>query len=184
MPFTFTPTEIPDVVLVAPKVFGDDRGFFEETYQADAFAAAGIDARFVQDNHSFSRKGVVRGFHWQRAPYTQGKLVAALVGAIWDVAVDIRRGSPTYGKWVARELSGENHLMLWIPPGFAHGFTVLSETAHFTYKCTQPYAPQAEAGFRWDDADVAVAWPVSGTPCLSAKDKVSPPFSAIAPLEP
>lgn len=182
MPFSFEPTEIPDVILVKPKVFGDARGFFMETYKEEDFKAAGIDVKFVQDNHSFSRKGVLRGLHWQKAPYTQGKLVAATHGTIWDVAVDIRKGSPTYGKWVGRELSDVTHYMLWIPPGFAHGFTVLSDEAHFTYKCTATYAPGCEASFRWNDPDVAIDWPVTGTPCTSLKDDAAPRFRDIEPL--
>lgn len=183
MPFSFETTEIPEVILVKPKFFGDARGFFEETYKEADFKAAGIDARFVQDNHSFSRRGVLRGLHWQKAPFTQGKLVGVVTGRIWDVAVDIRKGSPTYGKWTARELSEENHAMLWVPPGFAHGFAVLSETAHFTYKCTNVYAPQAEANFRWNDPDLAIAWPLEGLePCTSPKDNAAPRFRDIEPL--
>lgn len=183
MPFTFEPTEIPEVILVRPKVFGDARGYFMENFKESDFSAAGISAHFVQDNLSFSRKGVVRGLHWQKAPYTQGKLVTVITGRIWDVAVDIRKGSPTYGKWAGRELSDDNHAMLWIPPGFAHGFTVLSDAAHFTYKCTNVYAPQAEANCRWDDPDLAIAWPETGVPpCTSPKDEQAPFFRAIEPL--
>lgn len=182
MSFTFTPTEIPDVVLVEPQVHGDRRGFFEETYRADVFAANGIDATFVQDNHSFSRRGVLRGMHWQRPPFCQGKLVSVLVGRIWDVAVDIRAGSPTYGMWVGRELSDDNHHLLWIPPGFAHGFAVLSDEAHFLYKCTARYAHESEAGFAWDDPDVAIAWPDCGAPCISPRDTCLPRFSEIEPI--
>lgn len=183
MPFSFETTEIPEVILVKPKFFGDARGFFEETYKEADFKAAGIDARFVQDNHSFSRRGVLRGLHWQKVPFTQGKLVGVVTGRIWDVAVDIRKGSPTYGKWTARELSEENHAMLWVPPGFAHGFAVLSETAHFTYKCTNVYAPQAEANCRWNDPDLAIAWPLEGLePCTSPKDNAAPRFRDIEPL--
>lgn len=179
MPFTFEPLALPGVVLVHPKVFGDARGFFEEKYQESAFREAGIDARFVQDNHSFSRKGVVRGLHWQRPPHSQGKLVSVVTGTIWDVAVDIRAGSPTYGKWVGEELSEENHAMLWIPPGFAHGFTVLSESSHFLYKCTDVYAPETEAGMRWDDPDLAITWPVGVAPCTSSRDGSLPFFRDI-----
>lgn len=182
MPFSFERLAIRDVLRIVPKVFGDRRGFFEETYREDLFREAGIDVSFRQDNHSCSRRGVLRGLHWQAAPYTQGKLVSVVQGAIWDVAVDIRAGSPTYGKWVGSELSDENHAMLWIPEGFAHGFAVLSETAHFLYKCTNVYQPEAERGCRWDDPDLAIDWPDIGTPCLSAKDLAAPPFRSIDPL--
>lgn len=183
MPFNFTQTDIPEVILITPKVFGDARGFFEETYKEADFKAAGIDARFVQDNHSFSRRGVLRGMHWQKAPYTQGKLVAAITGCIWDVAVDIRKDSPTFGKWTGHELSEDNHAMLWVPPGFAHGFVVLSETAHFTYKCTDVYAPEHEANFRWNDPEIGIDWPLNGiAPCTSGKDESAPLFKDILPL--
>ena len=182
MPFTFEQLSLPGVVLVHPRVFGDARGFFAEKYQEAAFREAGIGARFVQDNLSFSRKGVVRGLHWQRPPHSQGKLVSVVTGAIWDVAVDIRAGSPTYGKWVGEELSEENHAMLWIPPGFAHGFTVLSETSHFLYKCTDVYAPETEAGMRWDDPDLAIDWPLGDAPCTSSRDAELPFFRDIEPV--
>ena len=182
MPFTFEHLAIPEVVRVVPKFFGDARGFFEETYRQDLFREAGITVSFLQDNHSFSHKGVLRGLHWQAAPYAQGKLVSVVLGAIWDVAVDVRKGSPTYGKWVASELSDQNHAMLWIPEGFAHGFTVLSDTAHFLYKCTNVYHPASERSCRWDDPELAIEWPVKGDPCLSPKDLVAPPFRAIEPF--
>ncbi|MDD5706368.1 MAG: dTDP-4-dehydrorhamnose 3,5-epimerase [Kiritimatiellae bacterium] len=169
MPFTFTPLAIPDVVLVQPKVFGDTRGFFVETYHEQAFREGGITARFVQDNHSFSGRGVLRGMHYQLAPFAQGKLVRVAAGAVWDVAVDVRRGSPTFGRWVAQELTGENHTAMWIPPGFAHGFVVLSDYAHFLYKCTTVYSPTFERGFRWDDPAVDIAWPRREVQ-LSARD--------------
>ena len=183
MPFSFERLEIPEVVRVVPKVFGDSRGFFEETYRQDSFQEAGIDVSFIQDNHSFSHKGVLRGLHWQAEPYAQGKLVSVVLGAIWDVAVDVRAGSPTYGKWVASELSDENHAMLWIPKGFAHGFTVLSDTAHFLYKCTNIYHPASERSCRWDDPDLAIKWPVVGEPCLSPKDVAAPRFASIEPYK-
>lgn len=181
MPFTFTPLAIPEVVRIQPQVFGDSRGFFAETYQEQAFHEAGITSRFVQDNHSFSMQGVLRGVHYQLAPFSQGKLVQVAAGRIWDVAVDVRAGSPTYGQWVGAELSDENHHALWIPPGFAHGFVVLSPSVHFLYKCTAPYAPAAERGFRWDDPAVAIAWPTREIQ-LSARDTRLPAFSDIEPI--
>lgn len=175
---TIEPTSIPDVKIVHRKVFGDSRGYFEETWREDAFREAGIDARFVQDNHSFSTRGVIRGLHWQRPPHMQGKLVTVISGRIVDVAVDIRRGSPTFGRWVMEELSEENHVSLWIPPGFAHGFLVLSETAHFAYRCTDMYHPECESGMRWDDPSLAIAWPVDGVDVIaSQKDRMAQPFS-------
>ena len=175
---TFEATEIPDVKIVRRKAFGDARGYFEETWREDQFREAGIDVKFVQDNHSYSSKGVLRGLHWQKPPHCQGKLVSVISGRIVDVAVDIRKGSPTFGKWVAEELSEENHLSLWIPPGFAHGFVVLSDTAHFTYKCTDTYHPECEAGMRWDDPTLAIKWPTDGLDVLtSPKDTAAQPFS-------
>ena len=176
-------TDIPDVKIVVPDVFRDARGYFTETYSEERYVKAGITARFVQDNESCSSRGVLRGLHWQAGKHAQAKLVRVIRGAVWDVAVDIRKGSPTYGKWTARELSEENHAMLWVPPGFAHGFAVLSETAHFTYKCTNVYAPQAEANCRWNDPDLAIAWPLEGLePCTSPKDNAAPRFHDIEPL--
>ena len=181
MPFTFIPQAIPDIVLVRPKIFGDSRGFFAETYEEQAFREAGIDAHFVQDNHSFSTQGVLRGLHYQIAPFAQGKLVRVALGKIWDVAVDVRLGSATYGQWVGAELSDENHHALWIPPGFAHGFVVLSPKAHFLYKCSAPYAPAAERGFRWDDPTAAIDWPLRDVN-LSARDAALPAFAVIEPI--
>ena len=175
---TIEATAIPDVKVVRRKAFGDSRGYFEETWREDEFLKAGIDARFVQDNHSFSSKGVLRGLHWQKPPHSQGKLVSVVSGRIVDVAVDIRKGSPTFGKWVMEDLSEENHTSLWIPPGFAHGFMVLSDTAHFTYKCTDTYHPECEAGMRWDDPTLAIAWPMDGIEVqTSPKDSSAQPFS-------
>lgn len=174
MPFTFQKLEIPEVVLVTPRVFKDDRGYFMETYKASEFIANGIDVNFVQDNHSFSTKNVIRGLHYQKSPHAQGKLVRCIQGVIWDVAVDIRKGSPTLGKWVAAELSETNKQMLYIPVGFAHGFATLSDTAQICYKVTSDYCPEAEAGLRWDDKTIAIPWPVT-TPLLSKKD-VNNPF--------
>ena len=160
---------IPDVVLIEPKVFGDDRGFFMESFNQRAFnAATGTDHRFVQDNHSRSGRGVLRGLHYQiRQP--QGKLVRVTSGAVFDVAVDLRKSSPTFGQWVGAELSDDNHHQLWVPPGFAHGFVVLSDTAEFLYKTTDYYAPQYERSILWSDPDLAIKWPVDA-PILSAKD--------------
>jgi len=173
----FEPTRIPGVVLVKPKVFGDSRGFFLETWEERKFAAGGIDARFVQDNHSFSARHTLRGLHWQ-AQQTQGKLVRVVTGTVYDVAVDIRRSSPTFGQWVGVELSAENHHMLWVPAGFAHGFVVLSESAHFLYRCTDFYAPQHERCILWNDPDLGIDWrlPAGAAPILSAKDAVGTRF--------
>ncbi|OAQ19863.1 dTDP-4-dehydrorhamnose 3,5-epimerase [Thermosulfurimonas dismutans] len=173
MPFTFTRLEIPDVILIEPKVFGDERGFFLETYKASEFRANGISYDFAQDNHSRSQKGVLRGLHYQLEPMEQGKLVRCIRGRIWDVAVDIRKGSPWFGKWVAAELSGENKLMLWIPPGFAHGFVALEDGTEILYKVTKEYAPELDRGIIWNDPDLAITWPVEN-PILSEKDSRLP----------
>jgi len=167
-----TPTAIPDVLLIEPRVFGDERGFFYESFNQRAFdAAIGRPIVFVQDNHSRSAKGVLRGLHFQLAPHAQGKLVRVTQGSVYDVAVDIRRDSPTFGRWVGIELSGTNHRQLWIPPGLAHGFLVTSESADFLYKTTDYYQPAAERALRWDDPTLAIAWPDIGMdPTLSAKD--------------
>lgn len=174
----FTKTPIEGVLLCEPKVFGDARGFFYESFNQRAFdEAVGHPVQFVQDNHSRSAKGVLRGLHFQRAPHAQGKLVRAAAGAVWDVAVDIRRGSATYGQWFGVELSAENHRQLWIPPGLAHGFIVLSDSADFLYKTTDYYAPQAEGAIRWDDPQLAIAWPdVGAAPQLSGKDAAAQSF--------
>jgi dTDP-4-dehydrorhamnose 3,5-epimerase len=167
----FIPTTIPDVILVEPEVFGDERGFFMETYQAQRFAEAGIRVDFVQDNHSGSRQGILRGLHYQiRQP--QGKLVRFVTGEAYDVAVDLRRSSPYFGCWVGVVLSAQNHRQLYIPPGFAHGFYVLSEWAEIVYKASDYYAPQWERTLRWDDPTLAIQWPLVGgnPPALSAKD--------------
>lgn len=166
----FTPLDLPEVILVEPKVFGDERGFFYESYNRRAFAQGlGRDVEFVQDNHSRSVRGVLRGLHYQ-VQQAQGKLVRATQGRIWDVAVDLRRGSPGFGKWVAAELSVENRRMLWVPPGFGHGFLTLSEVAEVQYKASDYYAPQHERSILWNDPQLAVAWPLQGQPVLSAKD--------------
>lgn len=168
----FIPTAIPDIILVKPDVFGDERGFFMETWQRRKFAEGGIDHDFVQDNHSRSVKGTLRGLHYQiRQP--QGKLVRVIAGSVFDVAVDLRRGSPTCGQWVGEHLSAENKHMLWVPPGFAHGFYVTSEMADFQYKCSDYYAPEHERCIRWDDPDLAIDWPLPGNdePLVSEKDR-------------
>jgi len=166
-----TPTHLTDIYLIEPKVFGDDRGFFMETFQAQRFAEAGIPTTFVQDNHSRSRQGTLRGLHYQ-IQQTQGKLVRVIIGEVFDVAVDIRRSSATFGLWVGKILSADNKLQLWIPPGFAHGIYVTSEWADLLYKTTDYYAPQWERVIRWDDPDLGIEWPLVGdqTPLLSAKD--------------
>ena len=161
---------IPDVILIEPKVFGDARGFFFESFNQRAFnAATGTDYAFVQDNHSRSSRGVLRGLHYQ-IQQPQGKLVRVVQGAVFDVAVDIRKSSPTFGQWVGAELSADNHHQLWVPPGFAHGFVVLSETAEFLYKTTDYYAPEYERCIAWNDAALAIDWRYQDTPNLSAKD--------------
>ncbi|HYE06654.1 MAG TPA: dTDP-4-dehydrorhamnose 3,5-epimerase [Planctomycetota bacterium] len=167
-----TPLAIPDVLLIEPKVFGDHRGFFMETWNQRAFTAAGIDRAWVQDNCSRSARGVLRGLHYQIGR-AQAKLVRCGLGEVFDVAVDIRRGSPTFGRWVGERLSADNKRALFVPEGFAHGFLVLSEIAEFSYKCSDFYTPSDERGVRWDDPGVAIAWPdVGETPTLSARDAV------------
>ncbi len=175
MPFNFKRLEIPDVILIEPKVFGDERGFFMETYKASDFKKNGIEYDFVQDNHSKSQRGVLRGLHYQLKPMDQGKLVRCVRGRIWDVAVDIRKGSPWFGKWVAVELSEENKLMLWVPPGFAHGFVALEDGTEVMYKVTNEYAPELDRGIIWNDPDLAIDWPIEN-PVLSEKDKKLPKF--------
>ena len=172
-------TDLPGCLLLEPQVFGDDRGFFYESFNHDKLAAHGFAPRFVQGNVSRSARGVLRGLHYQW-PKPQGKLVSVLEGEVWDVAVDIRRGSPTFGQWAAAVLSGENKRHFWIPEGFAHGFVVLSETALFTYLCTETYDREADAGIRWNDARLAIDWPVA-EPILSAKDANAPFLDDIAP---
>ena len=173
MPFEFKRLEIPDVILIKPKVFEDERGFFMEVYKRSEFEAFGILESFVQDNHSRSVKGVLRGLHYQNPPKAQGKLVRVVVGEIFDVAVDIRKGSPYYGKWVGLILSSQNKKMLYIPPGFAHGFCVLSEVAEVIYKTTEEYSPDHEAGIIWNDPEINIDWPIKN-PFLSEKDKKWP----------
>ncbi len=177
MPFEFIETEIPEVILIKPKVFADDRGFFMETYKRSDFEKYGIDTDFVQDNHSKSVKGVLRGLHFQKEPFAQGKLVRCTKGKIFDVAVDIRKGSPTFGKWVGFELSEENKHIIWIPKGFAHGFLTLSDEAEVLYKVSGgEYSPEHDAGILWNDPDIGINWPLEGIEevILSEKDKKQP----------
>ena len=173
MPFAFSRLEIPGVVLVDPKVFGDERGFFMETYKMPDFAAAGIAESFVQDNHSRSARGVLRGLHYQNPPFAQGKLVRVVRGEVFDVAVDIRRGSPTWGRWLGVVLSEESKKSLYIPAGLAHGFCVLSDIAEVVYKTTNVYSAESEAGIIWNDKDLKIDWPVE-RPVLSDKDAAFP----------
>ena len=177
-----TPTAIAGVLILEPKVFGDERGFFMESFNHRAFNEATGDAySFVQDNHSRSAKGVLRGLHFQTGSHAQGKLVRVTQGSAFDEAVDIRPNSATFGQWVGLELSGANHKQLWIPPGLAHGFLVLSDSADFLYKATEYYQPAAERSLRWDDADLAIAWPDIGkAPLLSAKDATAPGLAALS----
>ncbi len=167
----FMPTKIPDVVVIEPEVFGDHRGFFMETWQERQFAEAGIDVKFVQDNHSKSAQGILRGLHYQ-IKHPQGKLVRVISGEVFDVAVDLRKDSTTFGQWVGVTLSADNKLMMWVPPGFAHGFYVV-ESSEFIYKCTDFYAPEHERALCWNDPDLAIDWPLVGgePPTLSEKDE-------------
>jgi dTDP-4-dehydrorhamnose 3,5-epimerase len=179
----FSPADIPDVVIIEPRVFRDERGFFLETYHEKKFQDGGVDAQFVQDNHSRSVKDTLRGLHAQRRR-PQGKLVRAVVGEIFDVAVDIRPHSPTFGRWVGVTLSAENFRQLYVPPGFAHGFCVVSETAEVIYKCTALYDPSDELGVAWDDSDIGIQWPTQ-TPILSPKDAAAPRLrDLVAELKP
>ncbi len=173
-----TPTEIPDVLLVEPAVYGDDRGFFYESYNQGAWEkATGLRTVFVQDNHSRSVKNVLRGLHYQ-IRHPQGKLVRATVGEVYDVAVDLRRKSPTFGRWVGTTLSAKNKRQLWVPEGFAHGFVVLSDFAEFQYKATDYYHPESERTILWNDPDLAIDWPIDGNPVLAKKDTAGLPFRA------
>ncbi len=175
MPFRFTPLEIPEVILVEPEVFADERGFFLEYYKQSDFFNGGIKEDFVQDNHSRSVKGVLRGLHYQKEPMAHGKLVRCIRGEIFDVVVDIRRDSPTFGKWISIVLSEENKRILYIPPGFAHGFQVISEVAEVIYKTTKEYSPAHEAGIVWNDPYLAIPWPIK-EPILSERDRRWPFF--------
>jgi len=171
--FVFNKTEIEGVFIIEPKVFGDERGFFMETYKQSDFEQAGLKYNFIQDNQSRSHKGVLRGLHYQRN-FPQAKLVRVIQGEVFDVAVDLRKDSPTYGKWVGVVLSAENKKMFMIPRGFAHGFLVLSDTAEFVYKCDELYHPEDEGGIMWNDPDVGIKWPLKEEPSLSEKDKEHP----------
>lgn len=174
MPFSFSrPESISDLVIVEPRVFPDERGFFMEAFRRSAFEAEGIPGIFVQDNRARSKRGVLRGLHYQLPPAAQGKLVTCDVGRVFDVAVDIRTGSQTFGRWYGIELSAENHRSFWVPPGFAHGYVVLEEGSVVAYKCTAEYAPDRERSIRWDDPTIGVDWPVS-SPVLSEKDAAAP----------
>jgi len=172
----FKPSQIPDVLIIQPKVFEDERGFFFESYQQERFAAAGLPFDFVQDNHSRSKQGVLRGLHYQ-IRQSQGKLVRVVAGEIFDVAVDLRRSSPTFGQWMGINLSAQNKTMLWIPPGFAHGFYVLSEWAELLYKATDYYAPQWERTVLWNDPVLNIQWPIESGPVVSQKDATGVQFS-------
>ena len=177
-------TEIEGVKILETDVHRDARGYFAETYNAGRYAEAGIDAVFVQDNESCSQKGVLRGLHWQAAPWTQAKLVRVIRGAVWDVVVDIRRGSATYGRHVAVELTAENNLQFYVPRGFAHGFMVLEDNTLFAYKCDNLYHPESERGMKFDDPALGIPWPdICGEPILSQKDRLHPPLSGIVPWE-
>lgn len=173
----FVPTDLPDVIRIEPTVHGDERGFFMETWQARRFHEAGIDGEFVQDNVSHSSKGTLRGLHYQ-IEHSQGKLVRVVQGEVFDVAVDMRKSSPHYGQWVGEVPSAENKHQLWVPPGYGHGFLVLSDTAEFEYKCTEYYAPELERAIRWDDPDLGIEWPLldGKQPVLSSKDAGAPFF--------
>ena len=177
MPYTVTPTAIPEVLILEPKVFGDARGFFFESFNVRDFAqATGLNVEFVQDNHSRSSTGVLRGLHYQ-LQQAQGKLVRVVRGAVFDVAVDIRKSSPTFGQWVGCELTEDNHRQFWVPPGFAHGFVVLSELADFLYKTTDYYAPAHERCIAWNDPAIGIRWPADLEPQLSAKDQAGLPLT-------
>lgn len=172
-------TGIPDLLILEPKVFGDERGFFLESWNAAVFRGLGLDLTFVQDNHSRSARGVLRGMHFQQ-PNPQGKLVRVVSGRVWDVAVDLRRSSPTFGRWAGVELSAANKRLFWVPPGFAHGFVSLEDGTDFLYKCTALYDPASEHSLAWDDPAVGIDWPLEGLePQLSAKDKVGKPLADI-----
>ena len=177
MPFKFTPLKVPEVLLIEPVVFEDERGCFFETFKQTDFRKIGIEMDFLQDNQSESSQGVLRGLHYQLPPRAQAKIVRVVVGKVLDVVVDIRKSSPTFGKWIASELSGENNRLLFVPEGFAHGFLTLSESAVFAYKCTSEYACAAEAGIRWNDPDIGVEWPIEDVK-VSDKDAALPYFAS------
>ena len=175
MPATFVPGPIPGLLIIQPRVFPDGRGSFFETYKQSEYAAAGLTESFVQDNHSVSSRGVLRGLHFQNPPFAQGKLLRVVVGAVWDVVVDLRPGQSTFGRWFGLELSAENRTQFYVPPGFAHGFVTLTDTAEFVYKCTAEYDKASEGGVRWDDPTLAIEWPsVEGGYLVSEKDQALP----------
>ena len=183
MPFTFEETYLRGLYLVHARVFGDERGYFLETYREREFRDEGIDIAFVQDNQSLSKKGILRGLHFQLPPFAQGKLVRVATGRIWDVAVDLRRDSETFGKWFGVELSEETQTMLYISPGFAHGFLTLEDDTRFLYKCTKEYSPEHERGIRYDDSEIGISWPITDV-VVSERDKALPLFSeAIGTLD-
>lgn len=179
MPFSFESTRLPEIVLVVPRRFADERGWFAETYKASEFSATGVSTTFVQDNESVSMAGTIRGLHYQLPPHAQGKLVRVVAGRVWDVAVDVRRVSPTFGRWVGFELSASNGNMLWIPPGFAHGFLAMEDNTHLVYKCTAEYHQASERAIRWDDPTLAIEWrrvPDLDGYRVSSKDGAAPLF--------
>ncbi len=175
MPFEFEKLGIPEVILIKPKVFSDQRGFYMETYKASDFKKNGIPDNFIQDNHSKSKKGIIRGLHYQTDPKAQGKLIRVVKGSVFDVAVDLRKNSPYYGKWISAVLSADNKNMLWIPPGFAHGFLSLEEDSELLYKTTEEYSPEHEAGIKWNDPDISIEWPKIKHK-VSEKDSKLPSF--------
>lgn len=177
----FSPLKIPDVILITPRVFDDARGFFLESYKKNVFQENGIDVDFVQDNHSLSKKGVLRGLHFQKPPMAQDKLVWVVTGEVFDVAVDLRKKSPTFGQWVGMKLSGDSKQMLFIPKGFAHGFVTLSDTAHFEYKVSNLYSPDHDSGLAWDDPKVGITWPIA-SPILNEKDKKQPRLGEVSDI--
>ncbi len=176
MPFNFVETPIKDLLIIDPRVFQDGRGHFLETYKKSDFVKAGIDGEFSQDNHSFSSKGVIRGLHFQTGKSAQGKLVRVIKGAVWDVAVDLRPKSNTFGEWYGIELTEENHKMFYVPPGFAHGFVTLQDNTHFLYKCTNEYDPNNDSGIIWNDKDINIEWPLTEGLSFSDKDLVLQSF--------
>ena len=179
---TITPLAIPDVLLITPRRHGDARGWFSETWSVKALAGSPADTTFVQDNQAFSaQKGTLRGLHFQKPPAAQGKLIRALRGVVFDVAVDIRTGSPTFGQWVSAELTAEGGEQLWVPRGFAHAYCTVTDDCEIFYKVDGPYAPEAEGGIAWDDPDLAIPWPLAGPPVLSGKDQTLPRLKDLAP---
>lgn len=179
MPFSFKETPIKDLLIIEPRVFQDGRGFFMETFKESDFIKAGIKENFVQDNHSFSSRGVLRGLHFQNEPSAQGKLVRVVKGAVWDVAVDLRPNSDTFGEWYGIELTEQNSKMFYVPPGFAHGFVTLEDNTHFLYKCTNEYDPKTDSGIIWNDEDLAIKWPITKGLSFSDKDLVLQSFKEL-----